>query len=246
MSAADWQALVHDARDDLTAIGLVLTGGRGKGVWTEQSDWDGLLVVTDPAVQRWRDRDPGALDLTVIGATAFEAYAEPFTPIAWRGYDFARLSADVDRGGFQAALDRKGRLAPAAAATIAEEAIGGSLNQLDRAAKNARDEAMEAARLDLIESLSYSLTALFALERSAPALQQVARLGPGTGAPPRGLDRRARGRHRRRRDRSRPRSRLATGGGHRTVVRDGRGQVDPVELAGPSRRCPARGRPVRA
>lgn len=106
MSAADWQALVHDARDDETAIGLVLTGGRGKGVWTELSDWDGLLVVTDQAVRHWRNRDRGELDLTVLGATAFERYAEPFTPIAWRGYDFARLSAALDRGGFQAALER--------------------------------------------------------------------------------------------------------------------------------------------
>lgn len=165
MSAEVWRRLVREALDDDAAIGLVLTGGRGKGVWTEHSDWDGLLLVADAAVDRWRGRDHGDLDLTVIGATAFETYAEPFTPFAWRGYDFARLSADIDRGGFQEALDRKGRLAPAAGAVIAEEAVGGALNQLYRAAKNVRDRALVAARLDLAESVPHLLQALFALER---------------------------------------------------------------------------------
>jgi hypothetical protein len=164
MSEASWRDLVGEAQGDESVIGLVLTGGRGKGVWTDRSDWDGLLVVGDPAVDRWRDRDAGDLDLTVLGATDFETYAEPFTAFAWRGYDFARLSADVDRGDFQAAVDRKGRLAPEAALVIAEEAIGGALNQLYRAAKSARDGASDAARLDLIESLPATLTALFALE----------------------------------------------------------------------------------
>jgi len=164
MSESAWARLTDAARSDGAVIGLVLTGGRGKGVWTGHSDWDGLLVVTDAAVDRWRDRDPGDLDLTVLGTTAFETYAEPFTSFAWRGYDFARLTAAVDRGGFQAALDRKGRLAPRAAEVIADEAIGGALNQIYRAAKNQRDGAARAVRLDLVEFVAYLLTSLFALE----------------------------------------------------------------------------------
>jgi hypothetical protein len=164
MSAAAWQRLREAADADDHVIGLVVTGGRGKGVWTERSDWDGLLVTTDAAVDRWRARERDDLDLTILGETAFESYAEPFTAFAWRGYDFARLTADIDRGGFQAALDRKGRLAPGPARGIAEEAIGGALNHLYRAAKNARDANTSATRLDLVEYVPYLLTALFALE----------------------------------------------------------------------------------
>ncbi len=164
MSESAWARLTDAVQRDPAVVGLVLTGARGKGVWTDHSDFDGLLVVEDAAVEAWRSRDLGDLDLTVLGATAFETYAEPFTPIAWRGYDFARLTAVVDRGGFQAALDRKGRLAPAAAETIAEEAIGGALNQLYRAAKSHRDGSVRAVRLDLLEFVPYLLTSLFALE----------------------------------------------------------------------------------
>ena len=164
MSGAAWQRLREAAEADDAVIGLVVTGGRGKGVWTEHSDWDGLLVTADPAVDRWRAREPDDLDLTVLGTTAFESYAEPFTPVAWRGYDFARLTAEIDRGGFQAALDRKGRLGSDPARIIAEEATGGALNQLYRATKNARDGNASATRLDLIEYVPYLLTALFALE----------------------------------------------------------------------------------
>ena len=151
MSGAAWQRLRAAAEADDAVIGLVVTGGRGKGVWTEHSDWDGLLVTADAAVDGWRSREPDDLDLTVLGTTAFESYAEPFTPVAWRGYDFARLTAEIDRGGFQAALDRKGRLGADAAQIIAEEAVGGALNQLYRATKNARDGNASATRLDLVE-----------------------------------------------------------------------------------------------
>lgn len=164
MSDAAWARLRDAAAADDRVVGLVVTGGRGKGVWTEHSDWDGLLVTADTDVDRWRSRDPEGIDLTILGETRFESYAEPFTPIAWRGYDFARLTAEIDRGGFQAALDRKGRLGPDAARRIAEDAIGGALNQLYRATKNARDGNEVATRLDLVEFVPYLLTALFALE----------------------------------------------------------------------------------
>ena len=45
MSEERWHRLVELASADDDAVGLVLTGGRGKGVASERSDWDGLLVV---------------------------------------------------------------------------------------------------------------------------------------------------------------------------------------------------------
>ena len=67
MSETDWARLCELAAADDQVVGLVLTGGRGKGVATAHSDWDGILVVTQGALARWATFDVGSLDLTVIG-----------------------------------------------------------------------------------------------------------------------------------------------------------------------------------
>ncbi len=164
MSETEWQRLVRDAAPDDDVLGLVLTGGRGKGVSTPASDWDAVLVVADHATDRWRRRPASGLDLTVLGATEFERYADPGTPFFWRAYDLVALWPAVDRGGFGARLERKGRLSPEVAATMADGEVDAALNQLYRATKNRRDGNDLACVLDLAEFPAPYLTAVFALE----------------------------------------------------------------------------------
>ena len=167
MSEADWSALVEAAGRDPLVAGLVLTGGRGKGVWTDRSDWDGLLLVADDAVSRWQAALLVALDISLLSTSEFTTYAEPGTAFAWRGYDLAHLHAAVDHlpsGGFQAALDRKGRLDMDVARPIVEGSVGAALNHLYRAAKSTRDGDMRSARWDLSEMVPVWLAAMFALE----------------------------------------------------------------------------------
>ena len=75
MSEADWSALVEAAGRDPSVAGLVLTGGRGKGVRTDRSDWDGLLLVADDAVSRWQAALPVALDISLLSTSEFTDYA---------------------------------------------------------------------------------------------------------------------------------------------------------------------------
>jgi hypothetical protein len=82
VSAAAWARLVDAAEADPDVVGLVLTGGRGKGVWTQHSDWDGLLVVADHAVRRWVAAVPEELDVSVEAESGWPAYAEPGTAFA--------------------------------------------------------------------------------------------------------------------------------------------------------------------
>jgi hypothetical protein len=164
MSQPTWDRLAELAAADDHVAGLVLTGGRGKGVATALSDWDGVLVVTDEGMPRWSTYDFEDLDMTVISEADFVDYAEPETAFSWRAYDFAHLHPVVDRRGFSARLETKGRLTEARAKQLAEEYFGAALNSLYRAAKNHRDGDETAALLDLCEMGSYYLTAVFALD----------------------------------------------------------------------------------
>lgn len=164
MSEERWHRLVELASADDDVVGLVLTGGRGKGVASERSDWDGLLVVTDTTVSRWRGFDFGDLDMSVLGESEFADYAEPSSAFSWRRYDFAYLTPVIDRRGFGTLLQQKGQLAPDQAPLVAEEHLDAALNSLYRAAKNDRDGDETATLLDLAEMIGYYLTAAFALE----------------------------------------------------------------------------------
>jgi hypothetical protein len=164
VSQAKWDQLSELAADDDQVVGLVLTGGRGKGVATALSDWDGLLVVAEEGTHRWSTYDFEDLDLTVISDSDFVDYAEPQTAFSWRGYDFAYLRPVVDRQGFGAQLASKGQLTEARAEQLAEEYLGAALNSLYRAAKSHRDGDKVSALLDLGEMGGYYLTAVFALD----------------------------------------------------------------------------------
>ncbi len=164
MTAAAWSELAAAADADPAVVGLVLTGGRGKAVSSHLSDWDGLLVVADDAVARWRSAVPDALDVSVVPASEWTTYAEPGTSFSWRAYDLAHLNAAVDHGGFQKALQRKGRRPPAQALEVASAGVGAALNHLYRAAKSSRGGDLGAARLDLAEMVAAFLEAVFALE----------------------------------------------------------------------------------
>jgi hypothetical protein len=164
VSQATWDRLSEEASADDQVVGLVLTGGRGKGVATPLSDWDCLLVVADEAMPRWRRFDFGDLDVTLVSEAEFADYAEPGTAFSWRAYDFAHLSPDVDRRGFGALLSSKGSLTAQRGRQIAEEHLGAALNSLYRATKNRRDGNEEATLLDLAEMTGYYLTSLFALD----------------------------------------------------------------------------------
>lgn len=168
-SAAEtsWGRLVGRARGDPAVRGLVLTGGRGKGVHGPDSDWDAVLVVDRDAVAAWRqtavESGPG-VDLTVLSPEEFAEHGEPGTATAWRGYDLAHLVAVVDRGGVQDALNRKGRLSSEAARRLADDSVDSALNQLYRAAKGSAAGEVRASGLDLAEMVPPWLTAVFALE----------------------------------------------------------------------------------
>jgi hypothetical protein len=156
------------ALDDPNILAFWLGGSRGKGLVTEHSDHDCLMVVTGAAFTEYRDRFQQVglsdLDCTAMTLDQFRAYAEWGGPEAWDRYSFAHVRVDIDKTGeIQAQIDSKACVPAEACAAFIEASLDHYVNQVYRSLKNVRDGRPIAARLEAAESLPPLLDALFAL-----------------------------------------------------------------------------------
>jgi hypothetical protein len=157
-------------RDD-RIVGLVLGGSRGKGLGTARSDYDVYIVVsddTDPAsIEVAVDYEDG-IDLVGVWTTAtFASYAVG-DGNDWNRYNFAHLKPSVDKLGFlQAICDDKEWLPADEAHASAEVLVDVYLNYRFRSAKNHADGNLDAAALDVAETVVAMLDLMFVAERRA-------------------------------------------------------------------------------
>ena len=112
-----WERLVAHVRSSDAAVGLILSGSRGRGLGGADSDWDGYLIVVDEAAREaFAFPDDPRLELSVLTMTEFREYAAPGTPEAWDAYvNSAVRSAQGRRDGQEEAsvLDAAGGAASA-------------------------------------------------------------------------------------------------------------------------------------
>jgi predicted nucleotidyltransferase len=162
------------AKRDPDVIGLFLGGSRGKGIATENSDYDVYLIVRRNVGEYRRTfplRHGDDPEIIVFSLAELRRHAAIGSESEWNRYNFAHVTVEFDKTGgeIQELVDEKGSLPAEAARTIAAEALDGYINQCYRSAKNVRDGNELAGRLDAAESVPWFLTALFALhERVRP------------------------------------------------------------------------------
>jgi len=162
--------LVAVARRDPHIVALWLDGSRGKGVKvTEHSDYDVRMIVTDDALAAYQAKyeypKVAGLDFCVMTMSAFESYAEYGGEEAWDRYNFAHLTAIVDKtdGHIQRLIEAKGRIPPEQQREIIVESLDAFVNQVYRAAKCQRDGDAVATQLEAANAIPSLLTAMFAL-----------------------------------------------------------------------------------
>ena len=162
------------ARRDPNVVGLFLGGSRGKGIATEQSDYD-VYVIVRRNVGDYRRRFPlrhgDDPEIIVLSLAELRRHGAIGSESEWNRYNFAHVTVEFDKTGgeIQQLVDEKGSLPRDAARSIAAEALDGYINHYYRSAKNFRDGNELAGRLDAAESVPYFLTTLFALnERVRP------------------------------------------------------------------------------
>ena len=90
-----YREIFTKAETDADVVGFILAGGRGKGVFTENSDYDIVIIVTDEAKNRAMEN----FDTMYNAAEVIEARVHTLdefrqlgawgTDDSWRRYNFA-------------------------------------------------------------------------------------------------------------------------------------------------------------
>lgn len=170
MKEETYQKVLEEVKSDPNIIGFILTGGRGKGISTDHSDYDTMMIVADGKEKQYLEQYKEFTDTTdvyvhIFSLTEFKNYAEWGSGFEWDRYNFAHLKAQVDKTGeIQKIIDEKGKLSEDKIKETVSSNIGCYINSYYRALKNHRDWNIEAAKFDGAESIPFLLTALFALE----------------------------------------------------------------------------------
>lgn len=170
MSAADdvYAELLQRAEADPQILALWLDGSRGKGRAGPHSDYDCTLIVADEAFNAYHEGFSrfGRPDLQcqVMTLAGFEAYAAWGSDTAWARYNYAHLTAVIDKTGqVQALIEAKARIPEACVDGFIEDSIDHWINQAYRSLKCQRDDQLLAARLEAAEGIPPLLNAVFAL-----------------------------------------------------------------------------------
>jgi hypothetical protein len=163
-----YKRVLNDAKNDPNIMGLILTAGRGKGLVTEHSDYDVLMVVKNEKAKKYKEKFKklkiiNVFDLNIMSLTEFKHYAEVGSETEWDRYNFAHIKARIDKGGIQELIDSKGIIPSNKIKKFTEKNLDGYINLYYRSIKNHRDGNFIASHLDAAESIPCLLIALFAM-----------------------------------------------------------------------------------
>lgn len=162
-----YEVYLQKSKNDDRIIGVILAGGRGKGAFSRNSDYDVILVTTDEGFESVKKDYPKTeyIDSLPHAISEFREYAKTGTRTQYDKYTFTHNTAILDKTGeIQKLVDEKGMLESDKAQKIAHDALGGYLNSLHRSLKNLRDGNVLAGHLDATETIPKILTFIFAIE----------------------------------------------------------------------------------
>lgn len=163
----EYEAFFKKAENDGRIIGLMLSGGRGKGVFSPNSDYDVILISTDEGFEGVKKEYTKTeyVDSLPHSISDFKEYAKMETKTQYDKYTFTHNSALIDKTGeLEKLIDEKGSLSSDDAKKNAREALGGYLNSLHRYFKSVRNKKLFSAHLHAVDTIPRIITFLFAIE----------------------------------------------------------------------------------
>lgn len=96
-----YEAYLQKAKSDNRIIGIILAGGRGKGAFSENSDYDVVLVTTDEGLESVKKDYPKTeyIDSLPHAISEFREHAKTGTHTQYDKYTFSHNKAIVDKTG---------------------------------------------------------------------------------------------------------------------------------------------------
>jgi predicted nucleotidyltransferase len=161
--------LLDRARAHPAVVGVVVFGSRAAGPFaTPESDVDCFVIVDGRPedTHPWATNHGDPVEVWPITLEAFRGHALADDAFAWNRPAFIRARVDLDEldGEIARIVDRKRRLEPDEARTVAAEGLGAAINFIFRALRNQEAGRRLEGRLDGLEAIAPMLTAAFALE----------------------------------------------------------------------------------
>ena len=148
-------------------LGLVLSGSAGRGMATDRSDLDVLVVLSDEAAAGRTTARSSEVDEIPWSRSELDTVGAFGTEEWWMRWSFAWAPVLLDRtaGDLASAVRRQATLTPdeADAVLIDHDRLDGWVNFAYRALKNDRDGRALEARLDAAESVPWLLDVVFAI-----------------------------------------------------------------------------------
>ena len=159
-----------DAETDSNIIAFWLGGSRGKGVVTEFSDYDCVLIVKDGLLDEYKKKyyaqKTDDIEFWVMTLHEFRNHALWESQFAWDRYNYAHIKPIIDKTGGEIEklfLDKS--VIPA---DKIKEVVSGYLdayiNQIYRSMKCFRDDNQAASQFEAVESINWLFSSLFGLE----------------------------------------------------------------------------------
>jgi len=161
--------ILGEARDDKNIIALFSTGSCGKGMVTDESDFDATMIVKDEVVEEYINKYQGIggilCDLSIKTMGELKEAAAWGGSMAWDRYNYTHLKAEVDKTGeIQKIIDEKGIFPSDKRKEFVSASLDGFINQVYRSVKCFRDGDIIASQLEAADGLPSLLNAIFALE----------------------------------------------------------------------------------
>lgn len=161
--------LIEAAKNDSNIIGLFSTGSCGKGLITDESDFDATMIVKDDVLDDYKERYKGfggiLCDLTIKTMAELEAAAIWGGPMSWDRYNYTHLQAEVDKTGeIQKLIAEKGLVPEENRKEFVAASLDGFINQVFRSVKCFRDGNKIASQLEAADGLPSLLNAIFGIE----------------------------------------------------------------------------------
>jgi len=169
--SADRRRLIETAAARLQSeygegfLGMVLSGSAGRGLETERSDLDVIVVVSPELAEKPLPRNT-ELELLPVSLEHLETLAT-FGDAQWGyrwSYAWAPTLLDHTGGRVEQAIARQTSLSAEESQQVLEHRLDAWINQAYRSLKSFRDGNLLAARMDAAEAISPFLDVVFALD----------------------------------------------------------------------------------